>query len=70
MIVIGVAWGAVSRMRKLRDRSVVRISIEKDASDMSGLAGQSSQKMNGISRDYTPVNGISDKVLPEKHAVR
>ena len=70
VIVIGVAWGVVSQMRKLRDRSVVHISVEKDASDISGLVGQRSQKMNGINRDYTPVNEISDKVLREKHAVR
>ena len=60
VIVIGVAWGVASRMRDLRQRSKVRISVEKDASDISGLAGQ--KKIHGINRDYTPINEISDKV--------
>ena len=64
VIAIGVAWGVASRMRDLRQRSKVRISVEKDASDISGLAGQ--KNTYGISRDYTPVNEISDKVKLER----
>ena len=64
VIVIGVTWGVASRMRNLHERSKVLIGVEKDASDMSGLAGQ--KKIHGINRDYTPVNEISDKVKGER----
>ena len=64
VIVIGVGWGVAIRMRSLHARSKVRISVEKDASDISGLAGQ--KNTYGISRDYTPVNEISDKVKLER----
>ena len=68
VIVIGVAWGVASRMRDLRQRSKVRISVEKDASDISGLAGQ--KKTLGVRSEHTRVNEVSDEVLPKKHAVR
>ena len=70
VIVIGVAWGVASRMRNLHERSKVRISVEKDASDISGLVGQRGQKIHRMRGEHTRVNEISDKVLLEKHAVR
>ena len=68
VIVIGVAWGVGSRMRDLRQRSKVRISVEKDASDISGLAGQ--KNTLSVRSEHTRVNEVSDEVLPKKHAVR
>ena len=68
VVVIGVAWGVASRMRNLHERSKMRISVEKDASDNSGLAGQ--KNTLGVRSEHTRVNEISDKVLLEKHAVR
>ena len=40
VIVIGVASGVASRMGYVHARSKVRIGVEKDASDISGLAVQ------------------------------
>ena len=68
VIVISVAGSGASRMRNLRGRPVVRISVEKDASDISGLVGQ--RKIHGIRGEHTRVNEISDRVLQENHAVR
>ena len=67
-VVIGVAWGVASRMRYLHARSKVRISVEKDASDISGLAGQ--KNTLSVRSEHTRVNEVSDEVLPKKHAVR
>ena len=68
VVVIGVALGVASRMRNLHERSKMRISVEKGASDISGLAGQ--KKTLGVSSEHTRVNEVSDEVLPKKHAVR
>ena len=68
VVVIGVALGVASRMRNLHERSKMRISVEKVASDISGLAGQ--KKTLGVSSEHTRVNEVSDEVLPKKHAVR
>ena len=68
VIMIGVAWGVASLVQNLRTRSKVRIGVEKDASDNSGLVGQ--KKIRGMRGEHTRVNEISDKVLLEKHAVR
>ena len=64
MIVIGVASGVASWMGNVHARSKVRIGVEKDASDISGLAVQ--KKIHVINRDYTPINEISDKVKGER----
>ncbi len=63
VLAIGVAWGVASRVRDLRQRSVVRISVDKDASDNSQAVGR---RIGGVNRDYTPVNEISDKVKLER----